>query len=298
MTGATAQILDLKYLGLPAAIGCWLVRDETHAALIECGPASTFDALVDALAEHGLAPGDIGEVVLTHIHLDHAGAAGHIAEHGATIHVHEFGAPHLIDPGRLTASATRIYGDDMDRLWGQMRPVPQDQVRAVRDGDRLEVGGSTLVAMETPGHARHHHAFAAELADGSACFAGDAAAMVLPVDGAPISLPMPPPEFDLDLWLASIDRIDGAGFDRLLLTHFGTIEDPASHLEALRRELAEQVAWIRASDDLDAYRAWMGDRMAAQGVSSDDFTRYMGGHLLPMNLTGVHRWLAEGQAGG
>lgn len=295
---ATAEILDLDYLGLPAAIGCWLLRDDHHAAMIECGPASTFGSLVAALAERGLAPRDITDVVVTHIHLDHAGAAGHMAEHGATIHVHEFGAPHLVDPTRLTASATRIYGDDMDRLWGQLRPVPHDQVRAVRDGDRLEVGGTELVAMETPGHARHHHAFAVELADGRACFAGDAAAMILPVEGDPISLPMPPPEFDLDLWRATIDRIDGADFDRLLLTHFGAIADPAAHLEALRGELTEQVAWIRASDDLDAYRAWMGERMAAQGVSGDEFTRYMGSHLLSMNLSGVRRWLAEGQAGG
>src|SRR5262249_30206501 len=153
---------------------------------------------------------DIRHALVTHIHLDHAGAAGHLAQHGTHIYLHEFGGPHLIDPSRLIDSATRIYGDQMDHLWGRLIPVPEHLVHPVRDGDGLNPDGLRITAIEPPGHARHHHAFALEIDGERIGFAGDAAGIIMPGIPEPpagtfMVVPTPPPEFDLQAWLTSID---------------------------------------------------------------------------------------------
>ena len=133
--------IDLHYLGIPKAIAAYVVIGPDGPVLVEAGPSSTLTHLVDGLAALSLKPGDIRHALVTHIHLDHAGAAGHLARNGTRIWVHEFGAPHLVDPSKLIASATRIYGSQMDRLWGPIVPVPPELISPVRDGDLIEVGG-------------------------------------------------------------------------------------------------------------------------------------------------------------
>lgn len=302
----TIHTIDLNYLGVPETIASYLIVGPEGPVLIETGPESSSRNLTEGLNRLGYEPKDIAHALVTHIHLDHAGAAGWLAEHGTTIHVHEFGAKHLIDPNKLINSATRIYGDQMDRLWGKIIPVPEERVRAVRDGETISVGGLTFTAIETPGHARHHHAFALETARGRICFTGDAAAMLVP--GIPtdryVSIPTPPPEFDLIAWLRSIDRLDDARFKTLYPTHFGPVHTAAGHFVTLRRMLRSHVEFIRTmrrttSDESELvrkYAIWTRRQAVNAGVSEAQIPHFVSDNLLRMNVTGIVRYLSQREA--
>jgi glyoxylase-like metal-dependent hydrolase (beta-lactamase superfamily II) len=299
---AAIHTLDLLYLGIPRALAAFVLHDAPRGigpVLIETGPASTLPALTDGLAKIGFVPGDIRHALVTHIHLDHAGAAGHLARHGTHMYVHEFGARHLIDPGRLIDSATRIYGDQTERLWGTIQPVPADQTHAVRDGEIVDIGGLKLRAIQTPGHAKHHHAFALETQYEKVCFAGDAAGFNAPaVSASFISLPTPPPEFDLEAWLGSIERLRREGFDALYLTHFGRVDDVENHLARLGEIIPQHAAFVRERMERDVprqtmlaeYIEWNRSDAARHRVSETDFARYVSRNLLTMNLDGMLRY--------
>ena len=221
--------LDLLHLGHERVIGSYLLETSDGLALFDCGPATTAETLARRLAERGLALTDVRHLLLSHIHLDHAGAAGALVrEHPSlTVHVSDIGAPHLVDPSRLELSARRLYGDDFDRLWGELVPVPERNVRIV--GDRV-LG---LECFPSPGHASHHVCYLD--ADGT-LYAGDAAGVriqphefVLP--------PTPPPEFDLEAWLRTLDDIELRRPARLALIHFGVADDVERHLGELRERL-------------------------------------------------------------
>jgi len=299
MTSRIHQV-DLNYLGLPGAIAAWAVEGPDGWVLVESGPESCWATLRSGLESLGVAPADLKGVLLTHIHLDHAGGAWRLAELGVPIHVHERGARHLINPEKLLASAQRIYGADMDRLWGSLEACPEDLVHSVSDGDRIQVAGLDFLAVETPGHACHHHAWSLEGSDPATIFTGDAAAMLIP-DSNWISIPMPPPEMDLEAWDSSLDRLEGGHWSRFCLTHGGTVEksDIAMHLENLRGGLHEQVAFIAAlrkkHPDLDAqrpiYRSWLLESALKSGISETIFNQFVSIGLLNMNLSGVSRYL-------
>lgn len=291
--------IDLHYLGIPQSIAAYVVIGPDGPVLVEVGPSSTLTHLVKGLAALGFEPQDIRHALVTHIHLDHAGAAGHLARNGTRIWTHEFGAPHLVDPSKLIASATRIYGAQMDRLWGPIEPVPPVLISPVRDGDLVEVCGLRFEAIATPGHAKHHHAFAL----GDICFAGDAAGITVPGIAPPpkgkyLAIPTPPPEFDLDAWLASIDRLLAREFKTLFVTHYGRVDDPAAHLRRLRELLLETTQWLRAGlgaghdrdTILERYMDWNRRAMEAEGLPAAEFARYVSTNLLTMNIDGLLRW--------
>jgi glyoxylase-like metal-dependent hydrolase (beta-lactamase superfamily II) len=238
------DLIDLRHLGSERVIGSYLLAGE-EPALVDCGPSSCLEALSDGLAAHGFAAGDLRHLLLTHIHLDHAGAAGALvaANPGLLVHVSEIGAPHLVDPTRLERSARRLYGNDFDRLWGELSPVPEENVRVV--------GGSVqgLEAFPTPGHASHHVSYLA--ADGT-CFSGDATGVrIAPARHvAPVS---PPPDVDLEAWEKTLDAVAERGPSRLCLPHFGLVEDPATHLEEVRRRLRLWAGWVRDGLDEEAW---------------------------------------------
>ena len=293
--------IDLQYLGLSGAIASWLCRDGEHAVIIEAGPGRSIGELESGLSEHGLAVEDLDACLVTHIHLDHAGAAGHLAERGVPIHVHEFGAKHLIDPSKLLASATRIYGAAMDTLWGETVPAPEHMVHSVVDHQRLQFGPLRFRAVETPGHARHHHVFELEVEDGSTvCFAGDAAAMLIPGSDY-ISIPTPPPEFNLPVWLETIEILRTGNWTRFHLTHGGTVDADGDHLDRLATKLQQQVEWIREWEmeglegrDLHSrYREALLVEAKAAGVSEQKFDSFASEHLLGMNISGIRRWLGQ-----
>lgn len=253
------ETVDLGFQGTPNVIATFLLEGPSGWVLIETGPGSTLPAMHAGLERLGLVPADIGDVLVSHIHLDHAGAAGWWAQQGARVHVHPRGAPHLIDPGKLLASARRIYGDRMDLLWGEVVPAPAERVIAVEDGTVLEVGGLRVTAHDTPGHARHHLVYCLE----DVVFAGDAAGIQLPGSDW-IDLPAPPPEFDLEEWQRTLQRIRDLRPRALYRTHFGPGGDIDEELSRFGLVLEEVTRWVREmrSDGLD--RAAMIDGFTAR----------------------------------
>jgi glyoxylase-like metal-dependent hydrolase (beta-lactamase superfamily II) len=234
--------LDLVF-GLPRVIGVYLLDTDDGPALFDCGPATAVAALKRALAGHDLELTDVRHLLLSHIHLDHAGGAGVLVrEHPELqVHVSEIGAPHLVDPSRLERSARRLYGDTFDTLWGELTPVPEANVHVVDDS----VLG--LDCFPTPGHASHHVSY---LDGDGTLYAGDAAGVriqparhILPVS--------PPPDVDVEAWHRTIDTIASRRPERLALIHFGVVDDPAEHLERLRAQLDLWAARVRdgASED-------------------------------------------------
>ena len=221
--------LDLFHLGRERVIGVYLLETKDGLALFDCGPSTCVPALKEGLREHGLELGDVRHLLLSHIHLDHAGAAGVLVrEHpGLQVHVSPVGAPHLVDPSRLERSARRLYGETFDTLWGELAPVPEASVDVV--GERV-VG---LECFPSPGHAYHHVCY---LAAHGTLWAGDAAGVRVQPSRFVLS-PTPPPEFDLDAWERTLDELEARGPERLALIHFGVAEDPAEHLAELRRRL-------------------------------------------------------------
>ncbi|HEY8842415.1 MAG TPA: MBL fold metallo-hydrolase [Gaiellaceae bacterium] len=221
--------LDLRHLGRERVIGMYLLQTEDGLALNDCGPSTCVPELKARLAERGLELSDVRHLLLSHIHLDHAGAAGALVrEHPELqVHVSEIGAPHLIDPSRLEASARRLYGDEFDTLWGELAPVPEQNVHAVGS----EVLG--LACFPSPGHASHHVCY---LDAAGTLYAGDAAGVrILP--SSVVVPPTPPPEVDLEAWLTTLDEIERRGPERLALIHFGVAEDLQRHLAELRERL-------------------------------------------------------------
>ena len=273
------EIIDVHFQGQPEIIASYVLRGPDGVALIETGPASSLPALLNGLAELGIEVGDISDILVTHIHLDHAGAAGWLAQaSGASVHVHEVGAPHLADPSRLLTSAQRIYGDKMDALWGETLPVPSDQVHALQDGDVIRAAGFEIKAIDTPGHAYHHMAYWLE----GICFCGDVAAVRLP-GYRHIRLPTPPPEINPPLWRQSLARLRDLHPDQLLLTHFGLVEDdPQSHLQAVEAGLDAYIDFFRPRWQIgeaveamsDDFEVWAAERAAADGCDPDTIERY------------------------
>ena len=267
--------IDLRFGGAEHAIGVYLVDTDDGPALFDCGPASTLDALDAGLADRGLALTDVRHLLLSHIHLDHAGAAGPLVRRhpGLTVWVSEVGRPHLVDPSRLERSARRLYGDLFDPLWGELAPVPEENVR-VAAGDVLG-----WHAFPTPGHAVHHVSYER----GGTVLAGDAAGVRMP--GAGYVLPVsPPPDIDVEGWHATVAAIRARDPQRLALIHFGVHEDVTTHLDRLEAELdrwAERVGGgMEQEEFIAAARADAGadadlyDRVAPLWQSWQGMRRY------------------------
>jgi glyoxylase-like metal-dependent hydrolase (beta-lactamase superfamily II) len=248
------QLLDLEHLGRKRVIGSYLLEGD-EPALVDCGPASALDGLRAGLAEHGLGVGDLRHLVLTHIHLDHAGAAGSLVGENPRllVHVSEVGAPHLVDPSRLERSARRLYGGDFDRLWGELVPVPDENVHIL--GERV----LDLEAFPTPGHASHHFSF---LAPNGSCFTGDAAGVRIP-PGRYVAPVAPPPDIDVEAWEGTLDAIEERRPTRLLLAHFGIADDPGPHLALLRSALRTWAERAREASEDDFVQAAEADVRAA-----------------------------------
>ena len=247
-------------------IGAYLVETDDGLALQDCGPSSCVPALHDALAARGVELGDVAHLLLSHIHLDHAGAAGVLVrEHpGLTVHISELGAPHLVDPTRLEASARRLYGDAFDLLWGELAPVPEANISVVGD----EAVG--LAVFPTPGHAAHHVSY---LHDDGTLYSGDAAGVRV-APGRFVFPPTPPPEIDLVAWGRTLDEIERRTPARLALTHFGVFDDAQRHLQALRETMdagADRVA--HGMDEPTFGAAARADVLASDPDEADAYDR-------------------------
>jgi glyoxylase-like metal-dependent hydrolase (beta-lactamase superfamily II) len=222
------QPIDLVHTGAAKTVGVYLLETDAGVALFDCGPSSCIPALKRGLSERGLELGDVKQLLLSHIHLDHAGAAGSLVrEHPELqVWVSEIGAPHLVDPSRLERSARRLYGEAFDELWGELAPVPEENVR---------IAGARAAGLEcfaSPGHASHHVCYF----DGSTLFAGDAAGVRIQPSSAVLP-PTPPPDVDVEAWYRTLEEIERHAPERLALIHFGVADDVSRHLAELRRRL-------------------------------------------------------------
>jgi glyoxylase-like metal-dependent hydrolase (beta-lactamase superfamily II) len=289
--------IDTHFLGLPGIIASYLLAGNGEVALVDTGPSTTIEALLAGVHAAGFALTDVTHLLLTHIHLDHAGASGSLTQRlpNATVYVHEIGAPHLMDPTKLIASAERIYGAEMERLWGTIEPVPAERIKTMRDNDVLAVAGRRLNIVYAPGHATHQVAFhdpaTAEI------FCGDAAGVRLQgVDY--VRPPTPPPELNLEDWSATIDRLLALNPRVLYLAHFGPTTDAPRHFTALRQRL---YAWgelvlaaMRAGKDEEGIREELINRSLPelQQVTSnpDDLRRYEIATNYRMTVQGYMRY--------
>lgn len=213
-----------------------ILQGADGVTLIDPGPTSCLAALEGGLRDRGLALRDVRTLLLTHIHLDHAGACGTIVERvpGVRVYVHERGAPHMIDPAKLLASATRLYGDQMDTLWGAFQPVPAANVIVLKGGERVELAGTGIKVAYTPGHAKHHVSYLDE--HSGMAYVGDTAGVQ--VSGNYLIAPTPPPDIDIEAWQQSLDTIDAWQPVALFLTHFGPVSPARAHLARFRTTVA------------------------------------------------------------
>jgi glyoxylase-like metal-dependent hydrolase (beta-lactamase superfamily II) len=236
--------VDLNFLGVPEIIATAVLHGASGVALIDPGPSTTLDNLKASLQRRNISVADVRQVLLTHIHLDHAGVTGTLVRENPAIEVfvHERGAPHLIDPAKLLASAGRLYGADMERLWGDFLPVPAHRVRALKGEERITAGGRELQVAYTPGHASHHVTYfdpAIRMA-----FVGDTAG-IRRQGQSYVMPPTPPPDIDLDAWRLSEDRILAFDPDTLFLTHFGPFHGARLHFQEMGQHLASWSAIVR-----------------------------------------------------
>ncbi len=285
--------LDLNFQGKAEAIAAYLIPHSTGAVLIESGPGSTLPALQAGLAANGFSVADVTHVLLTHIHLDHAGAAGWLARQGAQIYVHPVGAPHLLNPERLLASAARIYGDQMQSLWGEFLPVPETQLQIGSDAQEIVIGSLRFLPINTPGHAEHHFAYLFE----DMLFTGDIGGVRIP-GYRYLRLPMPPPELHFGKWRESVRRLRRERFARVAPTHFGIYDDPAWQLDAVERDIDATERWLEtvmpsepAIEQLrQQFGDWMNRQGAEQGLSADVVRAYELANPPGMSADGLQRY--------
>jgi glyoxylase-like metal-dependent hydrolase (beta-lactamase superfamily II) len=286
----TVHTIDLRFQGVPGIIAAYLVECGGDLALIETGPGSTLPALLSGIAALGFAPAQVRQVFVTHIHLDHAGAAGWWARQGARVYCHPNAQRHLVDPAKLIDSARQVYGAAMDTLWGEMLPAPAANVTALQDGGAVPFGGCEVKAWDTPGHARHHHAYSI----GDTCFTGDTAGLRLE-QASYISVTAAPPQFDPVAYQASIDRLSAAHFQKLYLTHFGEITDVQQHLERYKTRIQEVHTkvreWVSQGRTADEVRVLYGESERAlasdAGVAEDLWEKYQLGNATAMCADGI-----------
>jgi glyoxylase-like metal-dependent hydrolase (beta-lactamase superfamily II) len=265
-------LIDLGFQNRKEVVAAYLLVSDDELALIETGPGSTIEHLRRALKRIGFTFQDLTRVLVTHIHLDHAGAAGLIARENprVTVHVHPFGAPHLVDPTKLINSATRIYGDQMEPLWGEFAPIHADQVAAFEDEQSLRVAGRNLRVYFTPGHAWHHVAFWDQAT--ATLFTGDVGGVRMP-NHTYVCAPTPPPDLDPGAWANSVARMEALGARRLCLTHFGPVYDPGYHLDQVMPEVNKFIGLgvdlFERGADQDRVRQALINQMATD-LDSDD----------------------------
>lgn len=271
------RLIDVGYRGRPGLISAWL----DQGTLVDCGPATCVQRLIAGLDEPPR------ELLLTHIHFDHAGAAGALVARWPhlVVHVHPRGARHLADPSRLTASARRVYGDRFDELFGELLPIPAENLREIVDGERI----GRFRAAFTPGHASHHVAYLDE--DSGEAYTGDVGGIRL--SSGFVFAPAPPPDIDVDLWQQSLETVAGWGPTGLRLPHFGAVDDPAPQLAGTREHLLRSVERARAGRS--AFEQACRDEMLAR-MSVPDFEDYCAIALVDESYDGLARWLERSAA--
>ncbi|MEM0940046.1 MAG: MBL fold metallo-hydrolase [Bacteroidota bacterium] len=284
--------LDLHFQNYDHAIASFCIESDDGLILIESGPYSTYSSLRSGLKAKGLGIENVKHVLLTHIHFDHAGAAWAFAEKGATIYLHPFGANHMRDPTKLVASATMIYGDQMDTLWGKMEKISETQLRIVNHEEVLKIGGKSFTAVHTPGHARHHIAWQTE----DMIFTGDVAGVK--INDGPVVPPCPPPDINIEDWKNSIDLVLKKNPKKLVLTHFGEEGKVEQHMNELKAILDDWSFWMKAKwetgmsneEITPIFMEYTAQQLRDQGVSDLGIKQYEAANPSWMSVTGLVRY--------
>lgn len=293
MANTRIVTIDLNFQGKTQAIASYLIRQGDAVVLVESGPGSTLSALEAGLAKEGLSPRDVTHILLTHIHLDHAGAAGWFSQQGAQIYVHPIGAPHMLNPKKLIASASRIYGDRMDSLWGAFLPVAQNQLKVPNDAEEIIIGNMRFLPVNTPGHAEHHYSYVFE----DVCFSGDVGGVRIP-GFQYLRAPMPPPELHFGRWRESLARLRGMKFSHIAPTHFGMFDDVQWHLDTLDETLVSMEKWLETVMARDPsieqlreeFTLWMEGESRAKNLSDDVVRAYSLSNPVGMSADGLMRY--------
>lgn len=286
------HVLELNFLGQKESIAAFLVETIDGPVLIETGPHSTFETLKKEIKKTGHSIEDIKHVFVTHVHFDHAGAAWAMAEKGAQIYVHPLGLKHLQSPEKLYNSAKRIYGDKMEELWGEMRPIPKKQLVAMKHNQSVRIGKTRFKALDTPGHASHHIAWKVN----DTLFAGDVAGVK--IGNGPVCPPCPPPDINIEEWVNSIQIILNKRFETIYLTHFGKITNPREHLVELRGRLHNWANWIKPYFDagvdqaeiVPKFEAYVKNQMLSYGADKSTIKSYDGANPVWMSVAGLMRY--------
>ncbi len=295
------ETMDLKFMDTEEIIASFLLTGEGPTAIIETGPTTCIENLMRGLEDHGVSPEDVEKVLLTHVHLDHAGASGNLVEllPNAVFYVHEVGYPHLVDPSTLVKSATRIYGEEsMEEMWGEVRAVPEDRLVKLESGEEIEAAGGVLSAHYTPGHAYHHLAYLEP--ESGALFAGDVAGVRLPGQSY-VKPPTPPPEIDIEAWKGSIEAIRKLAPKSLYPTHFGSYEDVERHLSELEQRLQEWLLFVEErmdeecsrEDIIEEFSAMGDEELLQEGGSPEDSERYDLAANYEMLVDGLMRYVSQ-----
>ena len=286
------NVLDIHFLGETQVIANYLIESNDGLILIETGPETAFNHLKKAIEKAGFKWKEVKHVLLTHIHFDHAGAAWKFAENGAKIYVHPIGLPHLNNPEKLWNSAKRIYQDDMERLWGEMKPIDKTLLVPVDDGDVLNLGGVVFKTHYTPGHAIHHNAYQF----GEIIFTCDVAGVK--INDGPVVPPCPPPDIHIENWKRSIEKLVALNPTRLYLAHFGAVNHPKEHLNDLVAVLDDWKNWIKpyfdqsipAEEIVPKFVKYTQDQLKRKNVSDENLERYEKGNPSYMSVTGLLRY--------
>lgn len=285
--------IDLNFQGTKNTVAVFLIEGSDGLILVESGPYSCYESLVTQLGARGFKVEDIKQVLLTHIHFDHAGAAWKLASLGARIYVHPFGAKHLIAPERLVSSAKMIYKDRMETLWGDIKPINEGVVEAVDHLQEFTLSGINFTAYHTPGHARHHICWKTD----KMLFAGDVAGVK--IGNGPAMPPCPPPDIDIEAWKSSLALIKELAIEALYLTHFGLLPGSVNqHLVDLEEELDLWVMWIKSmwvqgyeqETVLKQFVDFVTDRLLDKGLSKQQIKEYEFANPAFMSVAGLYRY--------
>jgi glyoxylase-like metal-dependent hydrolase (beta-lactamase superfamily II) len=290
------HLIDALHLNTPNVICVAILQaGDGTLIMIDCGPETVFENVVRELNQRGLGAKNVKHLLATHIHLDHNGGAWRWQrEFGTTVHVHPIGAPHMIDPGKLVASATRIYGERMGCLWGEIQGLPASSIAVTADNQEIKVSDLKLSVLETPGHAQHHNAYWLE--SDKILFAGDVAGVV--IGKGPIFPPCPPPDVNINKWKESLNRIRALSPVQLLLTHFGLQTKPEAHLAELETRLTDWAIWMKErmlegkSDEeiVPEFQRFTEGQLLAAGASPSDLLAYEQADPAGMSVTGLTRY--------
>lgn len=304
MLAAGLDYIDLNFLGIPEIIATAIIQGASGVALIDPGPSTTLENLRSALERKGISIQDVRQVLLTHIHLDHAGVVGTLVLENPAIEVfvHERGARHMVDPAKLLSSATRLYGGDMERLWGEFLPVPQGRIRVLQGEERITVGGRELQVAYTPGHASHHVSYFDP--SSRVAFVGDTAG-IRRGDRLCVMPATPPPDIDFEAWHTSEDRILAWDPDTLFLTHFGPFHGARLHFTDQAERLAlwsrtvQRLLADRTLDDQQRLQAFVDDALLElrRNVGEQEAERYSRAGRLDYSWQGLSRYWIKKSGG-